>query len=140
MQIRMNPLKGVRIHECVGRSSPLGRGRREATVEGCRFGQVSSNLATLTLPSPRGRGFMTVYPMARVSTLGMLGKFAAALVAVVVIQGVFSFKFKVFGFKREDALDDDYGHERSGEFAQHAKRADSRHRINRHKSSPSGGG
>jgi rod shape-determining protein MreD len=41
---------------------------------------------------------MTVYPMARVSTLGMLGKFAAALVAVVVIQGVFSFKFKVFGF------------------------------------------
>src|SRR5438552_6167294 len=41
---------------------------------------------------------MTVYPMARVSTLGMLGKFAAALVAVVVIQGVFSFKFKVFGY------------------------------------------
>src|SRR6266705_7212515 len=98
MQIPMTPLKGVRIHECVGRSSPLGRGRREAPGEGCRFGQVSSNLSTLTLPSPRGRGFMTVYPMARVSTLGMLGKFAAALVAVVVIQGVFSFKFKVFGF------------------------------------------
>src|SRR5438874_11844224 len=98
MQIPMNPLKGVRIHECVGRSSPLGRGRREAPGEGCRFGQVSSNLATLTLPSPRGKGFMTVYPMARVSTLGMLGKFAAALVAVVVIQGILSFKFKVFGY------------------------------------------
>src|SRR5437870_11637128 len=98
MQIPMNPLKGVRIHECVGRSSPLGRGRREAPGEGCRFGQVSSNLATLTLPSPKGRGFMTVYPMARVSTLGMLGKFAAALLAVVVIKGVFWFKLKVFGF------------------------------------------
>src|SRR5439155_1016417 len=90
MQIPMNPLKGVRIHECVGRSSPLGRGRREAPGEGCRFGQVSSNLATLTLPSPRGRGFMTVYPMARVSTLGMLGRFAAALVAVVLALFLFT--------------------------------------------------
>src|SRR5438552_18400513 len=98
MQIPMNPLKGVRIHECVGRSSPLGRGWREAPGEGCRFGQVSSNLATVTLPSPRGGGFMTVYPRARLSTLGMLGIFAAALVPVVVIQGVFSFTFTVVGF------------------------------------------
>ena len=69
MQVRMNPLKGVRIHDRAG---------MRFLIEG---------------------GYpMTVYPMARVSTLGMLGKFAAALVAVVVIQGIFSFKFKVFGF------------------------------------------
>ena len=69
MQIRMNPLKGVRVHERAGMRFLIERG------------------------SP-----MTVYPTARVSTLGMLGKFAAALVAVVVIQGIFSFKFRVFGF------------------------------------------
>ena len=36
--------------------------------------------------------------MARITTLGILGKFAIALVAVVVIQGILSFKFKVFGY------------------------------------------
>src|SRR5947209_6040574 len=41
---------------------------------------------------------MTVYPMARVSTFAIIGKFAVALVAVVVIQGILSFKFKVFGY------------------------------------------
>src|SRR5436853_5829265 len=41
---------------------------------------------------------MTVYPMARVSTFASIGKFAVALVAVVVIQGILSFKFKVFGY------------------------------------------
>src|SRR3954468_8729827 len=34
----------------------------------------------------------------RISTLAIIGKFASALIAVVVIQGIFSFKFKVFGF------------------------------------------
>src|SRR5205809_5730419 len=69
MQVRMNPLKGVRIHDRAG---------MRFLIEG---------------------GYpMTVYPMARVSTLGMLGKFAAALVAVVVIQGILSFKFTLFGF------------------------------------------
>src|SRR5437762_12605005 len=41
---------------------------------------------------------MTVYPMTRLSTLGIIGKFAVALIAVVVIQGILSFKFKVFGY------------------------------------------
>jgi rod shape-determining protein MreD len=41
---------------------------------------------------------MTAYPMARTSTFGIIGKFAVALVAVVVIQGILSFKFKVFGY------------------------------------------
>src|SRR6185295_14050075 len=36
--------------------------------------------------------------MNRVTTLGIVGKFAAALIAVVVIQGILSFKFKVFGY------------------------------------------
>ena len=36
--------------------------------------------------------------MSRIGTLGIIGKFAAALVAVVVIQGILSFKFKVFGY------------------------------------------
>src|SRR5256884_4489839 len=36
--------------------------------------------------------------MARISNLGIVGKFAAALVAVVVVQGILSFKFKVFGY------------------------------------------
>src|SRR6266851_9870854 len=40
---------------------------------------------------------MTAYPMTRISTLGIIGKFAIALVAVVVTQGILSFKFKVFG-------------------------------------------
>ena len=41
---------------------------------------------------------MKPYPMIRISTLGIVGKFASALIAVVVIQGVLSFKFKVFGY------------------------------------------
>ncbi len=41
---------------------------------------------------------MTVYPMTRLSTLGIIGKFAVALIAVVVMQGILSFKFKVFGY------------------------------------------
>jgi rod shape-determining protein MreD len=41
---------------------------------------------------------MTVYPLRRISTLAIIGKFAVALIAVVVIQGILSFKFKVFGF------------------------------------------
>ena len=41
---------------------------------------------------------MTIYPMARASTFAMIGKFAVALVAVVVSQGILSFKFTVFGF------------------------------------------
>jgi rod shape-determining protein MreD len=36
--------------------------------------------------------------MKRIGTLGIIGKFASALVAVVVIQGILSFKFKVFGY------------------------------------------
>src|SRR5262245_2236711 len=36
--------------------------------------------------------------MGRVSTLRIVGKFATALIAVVVIQGILSFKFKVFGY------------------------------------------
>ena len=41
---------------------------------------------------------MKAYPMARISTLGIIGKFAIALIAVVVMQGILSFKFKVFGY------------------------------------------
>ena len=41
---------------------------------------------------------MTVYPMTRIGTLGIIGKFAVALIAVVVIQGILSFKFKIFGY------------------------------------------
>jgi rod shape-determining protein MreD len=36
--------------------------------------------------------------MNRISTLGVIGKFAISLIAVVVIQGILAFKFKVFGF------------------------------------------
>lgn len=36
--------------------------------------------------------------MPRLSTLGIIGKFAAALIAVVVVQGILSFKFRVFGY------------------------------------------
>src|SRR5580765_5463462 len=36
--------------------------------------------------------------MSRIGTLGLIGKFASALVAVVVVQGILSFKFKVFGY------------------------------------------
>jgi rod shape-determining protein MreD len=34
----------------------------------------------------------------RITRLGVLGRFAVALIAVVVIQGVLAFKFKVFGY------------------------------------------
>jgi rod shape-determining protein MreD len=34
----------------------------------------------------------------RVSTFAIAGKFAAALIAVVLTQGILSFKFKVFGY------------------------------------------
>ena len=34
----------------------------------------------------------------RITTLRIIGKFATALIAVVVIQGILSFKFKVFGY------------------------------------------
>src|SRR3974390_3433951 len=36
--------------------------------------------------------------MSRISTFAIIGKFAIALIAVVVIQGILSFKFKVFGY------------------------------------------
>jgi rod shape-determining protein MreD len=36
--------------------------------------------------------------MNRITTLAIIGKFAIALVAVVVIQGILSFKFRVFGY------------------------------------------
>src|SRR5437867_7501397 len=41
---------------------------------------------------------MTIYPMPRAGTFGIIGKFAVALVAVVVSQGILSFKFRFFGF------------------------------------------
>jgi rod shape-determining protein MreD len=41
---------------------------------------------------------MKTYPMIRINTLAIVGKFVTALIAVVVIQGVLSFKFKVFGY------------------------------------------
>ena len=34
----------------------------------------------------------------RISTLGIVGKFAIALIAVVVMQGILASKFKVFGY------------------------------------------
>src|SRR5215469_12950917 len=40
----------------------------------------------------------TDYSMTRISTLSIVGKFAAALIAVVVMQGILSFKFRVFGY------------------------------------------
>jgi rod shape-determining protein MreD len=36
--------------------------------------------------------------MNRISTFGVIGKFAISLIAVVIIQGILSFKFKVFGY------------------------------------------
>jgi rod shape-determining protein MreD len=36
--------------------------------------------------------------MRRITTLGIIGRFALALIAVVVMQGILSFKFKVFGY------------------------------------------
>jgi rod shape-determining protein MreD len=34
----------------------------------------------------------------RVTTLGIIGRFAASLIAVVVIQGILSAKFRIFGY------------------------------------------
>jgi rod shape-determining protein MreD len=34
----------------------------------------------------------------RISTLSIIGRFAISLIAVVVIQGILAFKFRVFGF------------------------------------------
>src|ERR1044071_10297953 len=36
--------------------------------------------------------------MRRITTPRIIGKFATALIAVVVMQGILSFKFKVFGY------------------------------------------
>jgi len=36
--------------------------------------------------------------MTRITNLGIVGKFAAVLIATVVVQGILSFKFEVFGF------------------------------------------
>ena len=36
--------------------------------------------------------------MARISNLQIIGKFTAALVAVVIVQGILSFRFKVFSY------------------------------------------
>lgn len=36
--------------------------------------------------------------MRRITTLGIVGRFAVALVAVVVMQGILTFKFRVFGY------------------------------------------
>jgi rod shape-determining protein MreD len=41
---------------------------------------------------------MKVYSLGRITTLGIVGKFAAALIAVVVIQGILSFKFRIFAY------------------------------------------
>src|SRR6516165_11763072 len=41
---------------------------------------------------------MTNYETTRISSLALVGKFAIALVAVVITQGILSFKFKVFGY------------------------------------------
>ncbi len=36
--------------------------------------------------------------MTRIGTFGVIGRFAIALIAVVVIQGILAFRFKVFGY------------------------------------------
>src|ERR1043165_307346 len=41
---------------------------------------------------------MSRYPANRITMLAIIGKFVTAMVAVVVIQGILSFKFKVFGY------------------------------------------
>src|SRR6516164_9332912 len=41
---------------------------------------------------------MTGYSMSRISTFAIIGRFAIALVAVVVMQGILAFKFKIFGY------------------------------------------
>src|SRR5215831_16139672 len=41
---------------------------------------------------------MTPFPLIRITRIGIAGRLAAALIAVVVMQGILSFKFKVFGY------------------------------------------
>jgi len=41
---------------------------------------------------------MIGYPTRRISTFAIMGKFAIALIAVVVMQGILSLKFKLFGY------------------------------------------
>ena len=36
--------------------------------------------------------------MARITNLGIVGKFAVVLIATVIVQGILSFKFRVFGY------------------------------------------
>ena len=36
--------------------------------------------------------------MARITNLGIVGKFAVVLIATVIVQGILAFKFRVFGF------------------------------------------
>lgn len=36
--------------------------------------------------------------MARITNLGIVGKFAVVLIATVIIQGILAFKFRVFGY------------------------------------------
>src|SRR2546426_11867439 len=36
--------------------------------------------------------------MARIGNLGIVGRFAVVLIATVIVQGILSFKFKVFGY------------------------------------------
>src|SRR5213593_1937950 len=39
-----------------------------------------------------------MYSAPRITNLAIVGKFAVALIAVVVIQGILSFKFRIFGY------------------------------------------
>ena len=41
---------------------------------------------------------MTGYSASRISTFAIIGRFAIALIAVVVMQGILAFKFKIFGY------------------------------------------
>jgi rod shape-determining protein MreD len=41
---------------------------------------------------------VTAYPRARISTFAIIGKFAVAMIAVVVGQGILSFKFRFFSY------------------------------------------
>ena len=41
---------------------------------------------------------MKAFSVTRITTFGIIGKFAIALIAVVVIQGILAFKFRVFGY------------------------------------------
>ena len=45
--------------------------------------------------NPRSR---KAYPMRRISTFGIVGKFIVALITVVIFQGILSLKFKAFSY------------------------------------------